>query len=67
MKNEEIKDFDKNPILKQLLKAYCVMKYEENSITDDEHLLEEYKLLVKDNQLKALFECEQTNNSFKNL
>lgn len=65
MENEEIKDFDNNPILRQLLKDYCEMQYEENSITDDEHLLMEYNLLVKDNKLKDLFECEQINNSFK--
>lgn len=65
MKNEEIKDFDNNPILRELLKKYCEMQYEENSITDDEHLLMEYNLLVKDNKLKDLFECEQINNSFK--
>jgi hypothetical protein len=66
MKNEEIKDFDNNPVLRQLLIEYCLMQYEENSVTDDEHLLMEYNLLVKDNKLKDLFECEKINNSSKN-
>lgn len=65
MENEEIKDFDKNPTLKQLLKGYCKMQYEENSILDDEHLLKEYNLLVSENRLKELFECERLNNSSK--
>jgi hypothetical protein len=65
MENEEIKDFENNPILRQLLKDYCEMKYEENSVTDDDHLLMEYNLLINDNKLSDLFKCEQINNSFK--
>jgi len=65
MENEEIMNFDNNPILRQLLKSYCEMQYEENSLTDDDHLLMEYNLLVKDNRLNELFECEKINNSFK--
>jgi hypothetical protein len=36
--------------------------YEENAIIDDYHLLEEYKLLKRDNKVHVLFEEEYLIN-----
>jgi hypothetical protein len=66
MKVNEITNFDFNPQLRELVKNYCEMIYEENSITDDWHLWQEYKLLLKDNNLHELFEVECLLNSWKN-
>ena len=65
MKNEEITDFENNPILKKLIIEYCIMQYEENSIIDDDHLIMEFELLKKENRLHELFVCEKLTNSFK--
>lgn len=62
MENTEIKGFDRNPILKQLLINYCNIHYEDNAILDDNHLLMEYNLLLRENRLHDLFECERLNN-----
>lgn len=66
MKENEITNFDFNPQLRELLKNYCEMKYEESSITDDWHLWQEYKLLLKDNKLNDLFEVEYLLNTWLN-
>lgn len=52
---EEINDFKYNPILRKMLVNYCLRMYEEDAILDDEHLLMEYRLLITDNNLNALF------------
>ncbi len=65
MKEYEITNFDFSPQLKKLLKNYCELQYEENSITDDWHLWQEYQLLLKDNKLNLLFEAECLINKLK--
>lgn len=65
MENVQITDLNLNPILRELLKNHCDMVYEQDSITDDEHLIDEYYLLIRENRLQDLFECERTNNSFQ--
>ncbi|CAD0008902.1 hypothetical protein [Flavobacterium salmonis] len=65
MNEYEITNFDFSPHLRELLKNYCEMKYEENSITDDWHLWQEYQLL-KNNKLNELFVVEYLLNSWKN-
>lgn len=65
MNKFEIKDFKNNPMLRQLLEDYCAMRYEENSILDDEHLFMEYNLLQKENRLSDLFISEMLTNEFK--
>ena len=66
MRENEIINFDSNPQLRELLKNYCELQYEETSITDDWHLWQEYKLLLRDNKLNELFEAERILNSSKN-
>lgn len=62
MKNE-IKDLNRNPLLRQLLSNYCLANYEENAIINDEYLLQEYRWLVANNKLDELFNSEyQTQN-----
>ena len=58
MKEYKIINFDFSPYLRELLKNYCELQYEENSITDDWHLWQEYQLLLNDNKLNLLFEAE---------
>ena len=58
----EINNLNHNPILRGLLKNYVIRMYEEDSITDDEHLLMEYNLLIRDNRLNDLFIEENLNN-----
>lgn len=65
MKEYEITNFDFSPQLKELLKNYCELEYEENSITDDWHLWQEYQLLLKENKLNLLFEAECLINKLK--
>lgn len=60
---EEMNDFRYNPILRQMLVNYCIRMYEENAILDDEHLMMEYRLLIRDNNLNALFYEEYLLNS----
>jgi hypothetical protein len=58
----EIEDFRYNPKLRKMLVNYCLRMYEENAIIDDYHLLEEYKLLKRDNNVHLLFEEEYLIN-----
>lgn len=58
----EIKNFEYNPILKEMLINYCYRIYQEDAIIDDEHLLMEYNLLLDDNKLNLLFEEEYLCN-----
>jgi hypothetical protein len=58
----EIKNFNHNPVLRQLLVNYIVRTYEEDAIVDDDHLLMEYHLLIRDNRLNDLFKEEKLNN-----
>lgn len=62
---DSIKNLDNNPKLRALLIEYCLMQYEENAITDEEHLMKEYNYLKNNNKLHELFECEMLNNYFK--
>jgi hypothetical protein len=59
---EEITNLDFAPSLKKLLIEYCYAIYEENAIIDDYHLLAEYNLLKKNNQVHNLYELEHFNN-----
>jgi hypothetical protein len=58
----ELQNFESNPILRQLLANYCLTHYEENAIIDDKHLLMEYRLLERNNELHLLFEVEKLQN-----
>ena len=58
----EINNLNHNLILRELLKNYVIRMYEEDSITDDEHLMMEYHLLIRDNRLNDLFLEENLNN-----
>ncbi len=60
----EITDFTINPQLRELLVNYVLIQYEENAITDDEHLMREYKLLKSENRLNDLFEGECLSNEY---
>ena len=51
----ELKDFKYNPELKNMLFSYCIRTYEEFAILDDEHLIMEYNLLLRTNNLHVLF------------
>lgn len=53
-----IENFNRNPKLRELLVNYCRIHYEQDAETDDFHLLQEYQLLLKENRLNDLFECE---------
>jgi hypothetical protein len=61
----EINDFNYNPTLRRLLVNYSIRIYEEDAILDDEHLLKEYNLLKKNNELHFLFEEEYLINYLK--
>lgn len=58
----EINDFRYNPILRTLLVNYCIRAYEMDAITDDWHLMQEYFLLKKNNELHYLFNEEYLIN-----
>jgi hypothetical protein len=58
----EIKDFKWSPMLRKLLVNYIVRTYEENAITDDLHLIQEYNLLINNNELHFLFDEEYLGN-----
>ena len=62
IKQMELQKFDFNPKLRKLLVNYCLINYEENAIIDDEHLLMEYHLLERNNELHFLFEAEKLDN-----
>jgi hypothetical protein len=61
----EITDLNDNPILRKLLTDYCIRMYEEDAITDDDHLMMEYFLLKRENKLNDLFIEEKLLNYFK--
>lgn len=58
----QITNFKYNPKLRQFLVDYSLRMYEENAILDDEHLLMEYNLLLRDSNLNALFLEEYLTN-----
>jgi len=58
----EILNLELTPLLKELLKIYVSRVYEENGIYDDYHLIAEYYLLKRNNNLHLLFEEEQFTN-----
>lgn len=59
---EEFTNFNYRPKLRQMLVDYVLRTYEENSITDDEHLIMEYNYLKKHNELHLLFDEEYLIN-----
>lgn len=59
---EEFTNFKYRPKLRQMLVDYVYRMYEENSITDDEHLIMEYNYLKKHNELHLLFDEEYLIN-----
>lgn len=59
---EIIENLDYNPILKKLLIDYISRIYEENAIFDDYHLMQEYFLLKRNNELHLLFVEEKLIN-----
>lgn len=58
----EIRNFNHNPVLRQLLESYIIRTYEQDAIVDDDHLMMEYHLLIRDNRLNDLFVEEMLNN-----
>jgi hypothetical protein len=58
----EINNLNHNPILRGLLTNYVLRMYEEDSNTDDDHLLMEYNLLIRENRLNDLFIEEKLIN-----
>ena len=58
----EIINLNHNPILRELLTNYVLRMYEEDSNTDDDHLLMEYNLLIRENRLNDLFIEEKLIN-----
>lgn len=58
----EIRNFNHNPVLRQLLESYVIRTYEQDAIVDDDHLIMEYHLLIRDNRLNDLFIEENLNN-----
>jgi hypothetical protein len=59
---EKLTDLEYNPVLKQLLINYVIRMYEEDAITDDWHLWQEYLMLLRENRLNELFENECLTN-----
>ena len=51
-----------SPVLRKLLVNYILRKYEQESITDDWHLYQEYSWLYDYNKLHELFEEEALTN-----
>lgn len=62
----EIKNFEHNPMLKEMLINYCSRIYKKKVILDDKHLIDEYFLLLRNNELTLLFEVEYMINFLKN-
>ena len=58
----EIRNFNYNPVLRQLLVNYIIRTYQQEAIIDDDHLMMEYHLLIRDNRLNDLFFEEMLNN-----
>lgn len=61
----EITDFKFSPTLRRMLVNYCIRFYEADAIIDDWHLIQEYNLLKKNNELHFLFEEEYLINYLK--
>lgn len=61
----EIKNFEHNPMLKEMLVNYCSRIYKKNVILDDKNLIDEYFLLLRNNELTLLFEVEYMINFLK--
>jgi hypothetical protein len=61
---EKLENLDHNPLLKQLLKNYVLRMYEADAETDDWSLWQEYLLLIRENNLQAIFENECLTNKF---
>lgn len=59
---EEFTNFNYRPELRQMLVNYVHRTYEENSITDNAHLIMEYNYLKKHNELHLLFDEEYLIN-----
>jgi hypothetical protein len=57
-----IENFDRNPLLRELLINYCKIQYEAAAELDDYSLMQEYYLLLRENRLNDLFECEKLSN-----
>ncbi len=51
-----------SPVLRKFLVNYILRKYEQESITDDWHLYQEYSWLYDNNKLHELFEEEALTN-----
>ena len=58
----EIINFNHNPVLRHLLECYIIRTYQQEAIIDDDHLIMEYHLLIRDNRLNELFIEEKLNN-----
>jgi Mg2+/Co2+ transporter CorC len=58
----QIRNFHHNPVLRQLLVSYIIRTYQQEAIIDDDHLMMEYHLLIRDNRLNDLFIEEKLNN-----
>ena len=58
----EIRNLNHNPVLRQLLESYIIRTYQQEAIIDDDHLMMEYHLLIRDNRLNDLFIEEKLNN-----
>ena len=58
-KHDGITDFSNNTFLKKLLINYCLIHYEQDANTDEEHLLREYYYLKQIGALEELFNCER--------
>jgi hypothetical protein len=59
---EIIENLDYNPVLKKLLIDYISRIYEEDAIFDEHHLMQEYFLLKRNNELHLLFVEEKLIN-----
>jgi hypothetical protein len=51
---EKLTDLKYNPVLKQLLINYVYRMYEQDAITDDWHLWQEYLMLIRENRLNVI-------------
>jgi hypothetical protein len=59
---KKLTTLDYSPVLKKLLINYILIQYEEDAITDDWHLYQEYSWLFDNNELNVLFEEEALTN-----
>jgi hypothetical protein len=60
--NNQLIHLDFNPILKGLLINYIIFQYEEDAITDDWHVWQEYVYLRDNNLMNDLFIQEYLDN-----